>query len=64
MSKRIIDLYVVIFQAKTIVLYKNKESKYKIMYVEYFKHNIKYTYWSTWNLSLRTNTILINYITN
>jgi hypothetical protein len=61
MSKRIIDFYVVIFQAKTIVLYKNKESKYKIMYVEYFKHNIK---WSTWNLSLRTNTILINYITN
>jgi len=55
MPKRIIDLYVVIFQAKTIVLYK-------IMYVEYFKHNIKYTYWSTWNLSLRTNTILITYI--
>ena len=44
MSKRIIDFYVVIFQAKTIVFYKNKESKYKIMYVEYFKHNIKYTY--------------------
>jgi hypothetical protein len=55
MPKRIIGLYVVIFQAKTIVLYK-------IMYVEYFKHNIKYTYWSTWNLSLKTNTILITYI--